>query len=233
MLSGRQVGLLALTVAILGGGTWAALASRGGADSAVAEEPRGPGLPPDDDLLIEARTKGDSSAPITVWEASDFQCPYCRQFVEETLPILEREYITPGKVRLIFLNFPLTSIHPNATAAHEFAMCAARQGRFWQAHDLLFRHQEAWAKLEQPGPFLMALADSVPLGRESLEHCVTTGAVRPLIQAEAEMSWRAGIKSTPSFVIEGGLLPGAAPIDMWRPILDSIYAAKTEPAGRE
>ena len=63
------------------------------------------------------RAKGSPSAPVTVYEMSDFQCPYCRRFALETFPAIEKEYITPGKVRWVFVNYPLTSIHANAVAA--------------------------------------------------------------------------------------------------------------------
>jgi protein-disulfide isomerase len=182
---------------------------------------------PQDVPLLAARTKGSLDAPITIVEASDFQCPFCRVFWEETLPGLEREYLRTGKAKLIFINLPLPQIHPNATPAHEFAMCAAMQDRFWPVHDLLYRHQATWARLSQPAPYFRQLADSAGLDRAKLEQCFNTGAVRRLIQQEVQMNVRAGIRSTPTFVIERGLLEGAVPLEDWRPILDSIFAAKT------
>lgn len=180
-----------------------------------------------DAAFLGARTRGDPEAPITVFEASDFQCPFCRDFWAETLPILEKEYIQTGKVQFIFVNFPLTQIHPNAAAAHEFAMCAAAQRRFWEVHDLLYRYQAQWVELEQPASFFFTLADSAGLSRATLQGCFDSGAVRQLILQEAQAAWQAGIRSTPSFVIEGGLLAGARPIDVWRPILDSLFVVKT------
>lgn len=177
-------------------------------------------------LFLAARTRGADAAPLTIYEVSDFQCPYCRMFWERTLPVLEREYIATGKVKLIFLNLPLVQIHPNAAAAHEFAMCAATQDQFWAAHDLLFRHQERWSALADPGPFLLGLADSLPLSRSAFDTCIQSGQMRELIIAEAQMTLRAGIQSTPSFVIEQGILAGAQPIDVWRPLLDSLLDAK-------
>lgn len=177
--------------------------------------------------MLEARTKGDSNAPIVVFEASDFQCPYCRVFWEETLPFLDTEYVQTGKVRFTFLNFPLYQIHPNATAAHEFAMCAAMQDKFWPVHDLLYRYQAEWAHLADPAPYFGELADSAGLEADELKACLEGGVVRGLIQQEAQLNWRAGVQSTPSFIIDNHLLAGAAPIDAWRPILDSIFAEKT------
>ncbi len=127
----------------------------------------------------------------------------------------------------MFLNLPLTQLHPNAAAAHEFAMCAAQQDRFWPVHDLLYQHQRSWAGVPDPAPYFRQLADSAQLTRDALEQCFREGAVRTLIQQEAEMSLRAGIHSTPSFIIERGVLAGAAPIDVWRTLLDSIFDAKT------
>jgi protein-disulfide isomerase len=76
------------------------------------------------DSPLAGRGKGVASAPVTVYEMSDFQCPYCRRFALETFPVIEREYISSGKVRWMFVNFPLTSIHPNAVAAAEVALCS-------------------------------------------------------------------------------------------------------------
>ena len=181
---------------------------------------------PSQDDLRAARSKGSPSAPITIYEMSDFQCPACRHFAANTLPALEREYIATGKVRLIYVNFPLP-MHPNAVPAAELAMCAARQNKFWQVHDLLFRHQERWASLREPGTFFLGLADSAGADRNAIAQCVRSGATRALVQSDAEGSARSGARSTPSFHIEGGLVAGAVPIAMLRPVLDSIYALKT------
>jgi protein-disulfide isomerase len=222
-----------VTAAVLGASVLAgACTGHGREDAARPDAPpptasdAAPQPPGDGDGLIAARSRGDENAPITVFEASDFQCPYCRSFWDTTLPILEREYIETGKVRFIFLNLPLTQIHPNAAAAHEFAMCAAVQDRFWPVHDLLYRYQAAWAALERPSPYFMTLADSAELNRDELQECFDNGAVRQLILEESQLSFRAGIRSTPTFVIERGLLAGAQPIEVWRPILDSLLEAK-------
>ena len=177
--------------------------------------------------LLRERTKGATDAAITIVEASDFQCPWCRRFWAEVLPHLDSEYIRTGKARLVFLNLPIPQLHPNALAAHEFAMCAAMQDRFWQVHDLLYRHQGAWAPLQDPAPYFRELADSARLDRGKLETCFSTGAVRQMIQQEVQMNQRAGIHSTPSFIVENGLLEGFHPIEVWRPILDSMFLAKT------
>jgi protein-disulfide isomerase len=158
---------------------------------------------------------------------SDFQCPYCRSFALETFRTLEQEYISPGKVRWVFVNFPLTSIHDNAVAAAGAALCAARQDAFWPVHDLLYTHQAIWAPLKEPGPFLLSLADSAGLSKPKLLECVKSPSTISEIRYEAEGAERAGAKSTPTFYIEGGLLEGALPLRVFRQVLDSIYAEKT------
>ncbi|HTC22851.1 MAG TPA: thioredoxin domain-containing protein [Gemmatimonadales bacterium] len=178
------------------------------------------------DILAE-RSLGSATAPVTVYEMSDFQCPYCRRHTVDVFPTLDQAYVKTGKIRWIFINFPLTSIHANAAAAAELGLCAARVGKFWPIHDLLFKYQDAWAPLKEPGPFLLSLADSVGAANSSIQECLTAGAARPEIEADADGARRAGAQSTPSFYIEGGLLVGSQPVEVWKHILDSIYTAKT------
>ena len=70
------------------------------------------------------RIRGADSAKVWVVEVSDFQCPYCKQWHDQTFEALDREYVQTGKVRLAYLNYPIASLHPNANAASEAAMCA-------------------------------------------------------------------------------------------------------------
>jgi len=183
------------------------------------------------DLLAE-RSKGSLRAPIVVYEMSDFQCPYCRQHSVDVFPVLERSYIGTGKVRWVFINFPLTSVHANAAAAAELALCAAHQGKFWPLHDLIFKYQETWAPLREPGPFLLSLADSAGVPHQPMETCLTSAATRDELKADAEGAQRSGAQSTPTFYIDGGLLVGAQPIEVWKQVLDSIYKAKKSVTGK-
>lgn len=189
-------------------------------------DPKGQGQQAAKPGILAERSMGSPAAPITVYEMSDFQCPYCRRHAVDVFPALEREYINTGKVHWIFINFPLTSIHPNAAAAAELALCGARVGKFWPLHDLLYKYQDTWAPLKDPGQFLLSLADSVHAPRKTMEACLTSGAARPELEADAEAAHRSGAQSTPTFYIEGGLLVGAEPLQVWQQVLDSIYAAK-------
>ena len=177
---------------------------------------------------LESRSKGKPDAPVTVYEMADFQCPACRMFSANVLPTIEREFIETGKVRWVFINLPLTSIHANAMAAAEVALCAGRQGKFWPTHDLLYRVQDDWAKLPEPRESLVGLAVRAGADRAKLSACLKGGTARSEVELDAQRAARSGARATPSFYIEGGLLEGApySP-DPMRRMLDSVYAART------
>jgi len=177
------------------------------------------------------RSQGPASAPVTVYEMADFQCPACRYFALTVLPSVEQDYIKTGKVRWIFINYPLVSIHKNTIPAAEVAMCAARQGKFWPMHNLLYNHQSDWEQLDDPVPYLLGLGDSAHVSKAALSSCVQTHATRAAIEEDLAKSKGAGAHATPTFYIEGGLLEGAAPYAEFKRLLDSIYIAKTTHPG--
>ena len=189
---------------------------------APAQQPQATPL---DDLRAE-RTRGRADAPVTIYEMSDFECPYCAQFWRETLPAIEHNYVATGKVQLIFVNMPL-SIHANAEPAAELAMCAARQHKFWRMHDLLFRSQDQWAELKEPGPYFLALGDSVGANQSQLQQCLRTKAMRSVVQADFEGSVKSGATSTPTFYVEGQLIVGSQPFALFKAVLDSIIRQKS------
>src|SRR5262245_42566667 len=84
--------------------------------------------------------KGERTAKVTLVEFSDYQCPYCARYVRETYPQIDNEYIDTGKVKLVFVDFPIESIHRLAFKAAEAARCSGEQGQYWQMHDQLFAH---------------------------------------------------------------------------------------------
>ncbi len=181
------------------------------------------------DDLRAARTMGRADAPVTMYIISDFECPYCGDFARNTFPTIEHEYVASGKMKVVFVNMPLTQIHPNAEPAAEVAMCAARQDKFWPMHNLLFRYQSEWAGLAEPGSFFLALGDSLGLDHRALTACLETHATRAIVKADYDGSVRSGAHSTPSFYIEGGLMSGDQPIADFRVVLDSIYRTRTAP----
>jgi protein-disulfide isomerase len=178
-------------------------------------------------LPLTARMKGSATAPVTVYEMADFQCPVCKTFVTSVWPTLEKEYVETGKVRWIFINFPLPSIHANAVAAAEFATCAAKDGKFWPTHDMLYSTQDSWEKLKDPVPFFQSRMPSLGLKADAMNSCLTSGGAAAMVRDDAAGAERSGANATPSFYIEGGMISGLYPLAVYQRILDSVYKAKT------
>lgn len=177
-----------------------------------------------------ARIQGSPTAPIWVIEVSDFQCPYCKQWHDQTYRKLRDEYVSTGKIRLAYVNFPLAQ-HAHAGPAAEAAMCAGAQGKFWEMHDALFTSQETWAPLPSSAAHFLSLARSTGVDLPRWLECVRSGKMRPWIQADHDRAERAGAASTPSFMIGDQLLVGAQPIENLRSAIDSALAKsrKTTP----
>ncbi len=196
--------------------------------AAVGANPTAAAVQQQVDQMIEARSKGSDDAPIMIYEMSDFQCPVCLRFFDDYVPTIERDYIETGKVKFTFLNLPLITLHSNAAEAHEYAMCAAAQDRFWDMHDRLFETQEAWSPMGDPTLHFVSLTEQLGLDQTALRQCVESGAVRSLIAEEVRMASQNQLNGTPTFIIEGlalqGLLPGELPAFLG--ILDSIYAER-------
>lgn len=170
-----------------------------------------------------ARIDGSSTAKTWVIVVSDFQCPYCKQWHDETYPAFHKEYVETGKVKFAYINYPLNS-HQNAWPAAQTAMCAAAQDKFWPMHEALFATQQQWEVMMPPTPFLDSLANSMKLDMKRFRDCVSSGKMRSLIQADHDRALAAGATSTPTFLIGGGLVVGAVPITDMRKAVDSAIA---------
>jgi protein-disulfide isomerase len=175
----------------------------------------------------QGRIRGADSAKVWVVEVSDFQCPYCKQWHDQTYEALDREYVQTGKVRLAYLNYPIASLHPNAHAASEAAMCASVQGKFWPLHTSLFTTQQKWAALANPAPFFDSLAVAAGADAAAYRSCISSHATVKLIEADMERSKAAGVASTPTFFIGDSKILGAYPLDTFRlKINEAIAKAK-------
>lgn len=174
---------------------------------------------------------GDTSAKTWVIIASDFQCPFCKQWHEESYRNFVAEYVRSGKVKVAYLNFPLGQ-HQNAVPAAQAAMCASAQNKFWQFHDALFDSQKQWEEMQQPRPVMDSLARAVGVDFDSWKKCVDSDKMLPLIFADRDRAASAGVSSTPSFLIGGQIVAGAVPLTEMRGVLDSAIAKdKRSPPG--
>lgn len=172
------------------------------------------------------RIRGSANAPVWFIEVSDFQCPYCKQWHDASFAAIDSEYVKTGKVRMAYLNFPLSSIHPNARAAAEAAMCASVQDKFWQMHESLFSTQPRWEDQANPVPTFDSLAVAAGVNPKAWRDCMTTHATAKLIDADRDRSASAGVHSTPTFFVGDRKLEGAYPTDSFRVAIDSALAKK-------
>jgi protein-disulfide isomerase len=173
---------------------------------------------------------GRPDAPVTLVEFSDYQCPFCQRFFAATLPALKKDYIDTGKVRYVFRDFPLDQIHPQARKAAEAAHCAGEQGKYWEMHDVLFGNQQAL----QP-PKLSEHARALGLDGARFDECLTSGKHAARVSQGLTDGQAAGVQGTPGFVVakttpgdsvEGALVVGAQPVEVFRRLIDQLLAEK-------
>ena len=155
-------------------------------------------------------TWGPANAPVQIIEFSDFQCPFCQR----AGPVLQKLRATFGdRVRLVFKDLPLPS-HPNAFQAAEAAQCAHEQSKFWEYHDVLFANQNALGRDD-----LKRHAAGLGLDAAKFNACFDEGRTGRLVQADMNESERYGVSSTPTFFINGRLLSGAQPFEVFDRII--------------
>ena len=156
--------------------------------------------------------KGPAKAPVTIVEFSDFHCPFCRS-VLSTLAQIESRY--GDKIKLVFRDFPIESIHPGASKAHEAARCANEQGKFWAYHDKVF------ASPPKSSPEIFkGLAKEVGLDMTGFESCFDSGKYQAAVKKDIDEGNRLGVSGTPAFFINGRLISGAQPFDVFARVID-------------
>ncbi len=226
------LGALALSFACAPAGS-----ARQGADTTTVARPAAASaapapVPPDSNITRAdlSRIQGSANAPVWVVEVSDFQCPYCKQWHDQTYNAFLDLYVKTGKARLAYVNFPLAS-HVHAWPAAESAMCAGAQGKFWPMHDALFATQTRWEAMSSPTSVFDSLAQANGLDMQRWRECVSSGRMKPLIAADHDRATRAGASATPSFMIGDKILTGAQSLEDLRQAIDSalVKSRKTAP----
>ena len=164
---------------------------------------------------------GAAAAPVTLVEFSDFQCPFCQR-IEPTLKRLREVY--GDRVRIVWKDFPLTSIHPQAFKAAEAGQCAREQGKFWEYHDRLFANQQA---LE--AEFLKKYAADTGLDAAKFAACLDSAKYAERVQGQMTVGMALGVSSTPSVFVNGRLLSGAQPYEVFTAVIeDELERARTK-----
>lgn len=162
---------------------------------------------------------GPANAPITIIEFSDYQCPFCTKWHNEVFLRLLKEY--PKQVRIVYRDFPLSSIHPAATAAAEAANCANEQGKYWDYHSALFSNKY---NLNRDG--FIQYAQDLNLDVTSFSQCFDERRYADEVQADYEYAATLGIRSTPTFFLNGIPIVGAQPYDLFRQVIEKELAGE-------
>lgn len=160
---------------------------------------------------------GPDNAPVTIIEFSDFECPYCERFFVQTEAVLLKKY--EGKIRLVYRNFPLVSIHPNAMGAAIAAACAHEQGKFWEYHDLLFQNQDQLTK-----PDLIAHSKRLSLDTTVFQTCLDSSQSAQKVQNDMQAALDLHLGGTPAFFINGRKVMGAQPLTVLSAFIDAELA---------
>jgi len=161
---------------------------------------------------------GSASAPVTLIEFSDYQCPYCQR-VEPTLKRVLATY--KDKVRFVWKDFPLTQIHPQAFKAGEAAHCAGDQGKYWELHDVLFSKQSEL----QPDD-LKRHALTLGLNADTFNQCLDSSKHAERVRDGVSEGGQLGVNSTPTIFVNGRRLSGAQPYEVFAQMIDEELAKK-------
>ncbi len=168
---------------------------------------------------------GKKNAPVTLIEWSDFQCPFCRKFFNDTLPKIKEKYIDTGKLKFVYRDFPL-SFHPNAIPMAIAADCAREQGgdkTFFAYHDKIFEGQNALGNgtVNLPRSELKQYAVDLGLKRNQFNDCLDTQKYRDEVMKDFADGQKVGVRGTPGFLLNGRSISGAQPVAVFEAAIES------------
>jgi len=200
--------------------------SNGGGDSIGAlagAQPNQPSIPrasvKAEELIDDDPVLGDKNAPITMVEFSDFQCPFCGRFRSQTFDQLKKEYIDTGKVKFVYRDFPLHSIHPMAGKAAEAGECADDQEKFWEYHDKIFENQQSLS-IDNYKKWAVDLG----LDAAKFNNCLDSGKYKDEVEKDLSDATRSGGQGTPYFIIGSTPVSGAQPYENFKAIIEAELA---------
>jgi protein-disulfide isomerase len=162
---------------------------------------------------------GSKDAPITIVEFSDYECPFCEKWYQETLSPLMQEY--PDQIRFVYKDFPLAGIHSEAVNAAVAANCAGEQDAYWAYHNALFDRKyglgtDAYAQY----------ASDLGLDEKAFAECMVEQRYKDEVMADYEYASGLGVQSTPTFFLNGIPIVGAQPYDFFKQVVDLELAGK-------
>lgn len=196
--------------------------------------------PPLENVVVTtsgAPIQGDAKAKVLVVEFSDYQCPFCGRYANDTYSKIIDDYVKTGKIRYAMRNFPLESIHPNAEKAAEAAECAGDQGKYWEMHERLFKNQNQLDIKELPAHALVVGVDQA-----KFQDCMSTGKFTAKVKADIADGGKLNVRGTPTFFFgypdpkdpsklnAVKLLSGAQPLNAFKDVLDALLNPPKEEA---
>ncbi len=164
----------------------------------------------DDDAVL-----GDANAPVTMVIFADYQCPYCEQMYRESELRIRTDYVDTGKVKLVYRDFPLDSLHPFARIAAEATECANAQGKFWQYHDALFERQKDIPTLD-----FTKLAGELGLNADDFKSCIENKTFANEVELDRAKGESLGIEGTPAVYVGNEFIPGAYPYTAFKAAIE-------------
>lgn len=176
----------------------------GAAQPAAAPVPPAPAATDTPATAGDGPFLGKASAPVTLIEFTDYQCPFCQRHFQQTFPDIKKNYVDSGKVKYVPRHFPL-GFHPNATKASETVACAADQGKFEEMHAKIFETQGDWSGLDSVAVIakFKEYAKEVGVNAAAFATCLDTGSKTAMVQADQAAGSASGIDGTPGFWILG------------------------------
>ncbi|MEM4377585.1 MAG: DsbA family protein [Candidatus Nitrosotenuis sp.] len=177
------------------------------------------------DVTMGSPVLGSDSAPITIIEFGDYQCPQCDRWFKTIKPDIEEQYINTGKVNLYFVD--LAFFGPDSTNAAEATYCAGDQGKYWEFHNILYSSQQGindgWASSDN----LKSFASQLSLDRNLFDSCLDSDKYKNRVEKNVLEAKRNGVSATPTFIIVGPsgeqeTIEGAQPFSIFKQVLDSM-----------
>lgn len=165
---------------------------------------------------------GSDDAPVTIVEYSDFECPFCARFFNETLSSIESDYISTGRVRFVYKDYPLTSIHFEAQKASEAARCVRDElgdEGFWAMHDMLFERQGSLSVSNYK-----VWAREIGANGSKFDTCLDSDKFADEVQADVEEGLSLGVTGTPTFFVNGTKVVGAVPYAQLASVIEAELA---------
>lgn len=176
-------------------------------------------------MAKDGPSRGDGKAPVTLIEFSDFRCSFCRKFWQTTLPLLDKKYISTGKVRFIYRHFAV--LGKPSEAAAQAAECAGEQTKFWEYHDKLFAG--AASPFVVTSDRLKAYAKELGLKGQAFNQCLDSEKYLKKVEGETAIAAFLGARGTPAFFLNGQILVGAQPFEVFESLIENELQEASSP----